>query len=59
MSSSIGGPIIEKIELTDEQKQEIRDVMDGKPTKKLVEKWDKEGTRFIHERHYKTQKFNG
>lgn len=46
-------PIIEKIELTEEQKQEIHDVMDGKPTKKLVETWDKEGTRTTHERRYK------
>ena len=46
-------PIIEKIELTEEQKQEIRDVMDGKPTQKHIEKWDEEGTRTTHERHYK------
>jgi hypothetical protein len=46
-------PIVEKIELTEEQKQEIRDLMDGKPTKKLIEKWDKEGTRTIHERRYR------
>jgi hypothetical protein len=46
-------PIIEKIELTEEQKQEVRDLMDGKPTKKLAERWDKEGTRTIHERHYR------
>jgi Spy/CpxP family protein refolding chaperone len=35
-------PIIEKIELTEEQKQEIRDIMDDKPTKKHIERWDKE-----------------
>jgi hypothetical protein len=46
-------PVIEKIELTEEQKQEISDLMDGKPTKKLVERWDKQGTRSRYERRYK------
>jgi hypothetical protein len=53
MNTNRPDPIIEKIELTEEQKQEIRDLMDGKPTKKHIEKWDKEGKRSIHERHYK------
>jgi hypothetical protein len=53
MYTNKANPIIEKIELTEEQKQEIHDVMDGKPSKKLVERWDKEGTRTIHERHYR------
>lgn len=45
-------PIIEKIELTEEQKQEVQDLMDGKPPKQLIERWDRQGTRTAHERHY-------
>jgi hypothetical protein len=45
-------PIIEKIELTDEQKQEVSDLMDGKPSKQLIETWDKHGTRSKYEKHY-------
>lgn len=45
-------PVIEKIELSEEQKQEVQDLMDGKPSKQLIEKWNKEGKRYRYERHY-------
>ena len=36
-------PIIEKIELTEEQKQDIRDILDGKPSAKLLKSWVERG----------------
>lgn len=42
MFTNKGNPIIEKIELTYEQKQEIRNIMDGKPSRKLVERWNRQ-----------------
>jgi hypothetical protein len=39
MHSITDKPIVEKIVLTEEQQQEVRDILDGKPTKVMIERW--------------------
>jgi hypothetical protein len=51
-SNNKPNPIIEKIELTEEQKQEVQNIIDGKPSKQLIETWDRQGKRSKYERHY-------
>jgi hypothetical protein len=52
-------PTLEKFNLTDEEKQDIKDTMDGKPTKALIEKWYKRGWSPVNKKNYNAGSIEG
>jgi hypothetical protein len=46
-------PVIEKIQLTDEQRQEIKDILEGKPSQALLEYWQRKGVRKNQRQFYR------
>jgi len=52
-------PTIQKIVLTEDQKQEVKDILDGKPTKIMVERWNKSGTKQMTEKSYRAGSMHG
>jgi hypothetical protein len=52
-------PIIEKIILTEQQQQEVNDILDGKPTRIMVEIWQKRDIPQMSERSYRPGSIHG
>jgi hypothetical protein len=59
MHSQTTKPIVEKIVLTEDQKQEAERILLGKPTKVMVETWYKSGTKQMSERSYRAGSMHG
>ena len=45
-------PKIQKIELTEDDKEDIKRIIEGKPSKDKVKRWEERG-HFNYERHYR------
>ena len=52
-------PTVEKIVLTEEQQQEVKDILDGKPTKVMVQIWQKRAILQMSERSYRAGSMHG
>jgi hypothetical protein len=52
-------PIVEKIVLTEEQQQEVKDILEGKPTKVMVQIWQRRASPQMSERGYRPGSVKG
>jgi hypothetical protein len=52
-------PIIQKIVLREEEQQEVKDILAGKPTKIMIERWEKRGTINVTKKTYRPGSMEG